>query len=106
MRTFNWVQDFTEKSIAEDIPESVQKLERYHWIYTAFFGLTLFIGFFFLILPPIAVKFLGLFLALQSTVMLATERLYIHIRLSTYRMIWDNKNRTEMELRKSEAQDL
>ena len=107
MRTFNWAEDFREKTIIEDIPTSVQKLERNYWISTTFFGITLVFGMAILFIAPITdIKLLGLFVALLSIIALVADKLYVNIRLSMYHIIWDNKNRIEMEIRKSEAQDL
>ena len=48
----------------------------------------------------------GLFLAIVGIVNIAVIKLWAHIRLMMYFLIWDSKNRIESEIRKSEAQDL
>ena len=106
MRTFNWAEEFKEKSTVEDIPASVRKLERNYWICTTLWAISLFLGTACVFSSLTKLELLGLLLALLSAIGMIGHEIIVKIRLSTYRIIWDSKNRIEMEIRKSEAQDL
>ncbi len=48
----------------------------------------------------------GLFLAILGIVNIAVIKLWAHIRLTMYFIIWDRNNRIEAEMNKLEAEDL
>ena len=49
---------------------------------------------------------IGLFLAIVGIVNLAVIKLWAHIRLMMYFIIWDRNNRMEAEMKKLDAEDL
>ena len=49
---------------------------------------------------------IGLFLAVVGIVNVAVIKLWAHIILTMYFIIWDSKNRIEAEINKLEAEDL
>ena len=50
--------------------------------------------------------FFGLFLAIDGIIQIALAKIWAHIKLSMYQIIWDRKNWIEAEIRKSEAEDI
>ena len=109
MILFNWAESFKEQPTCEDILKKVQKIEILYWI---FLSLSVFIalwGILIMILVPannLKALFLGLFLAIDGTIQITLIKMWAHIKLSMYRIIWDSKNRIEAEINKLEAEDL
>ncbi len=109
MRLFNWAESFKETPTCDDILKKVRKTEITYWI---FLSLSVFITLWGLNIifnaPDDNLKqhAIGLFLGIVGIVNVAVMKLWAHIRLTTYIIIWDRKNRIEAEIRKSEAEDL
>ena len=109
MRLFNWAESFKEQPTCEDILKKVQTIEILYWI---FLLLSVFIaiwGILIMIIVPannLKALFLGLFLAIDGTIQITLIKMWAHIKLSMYRIIWDSKNRIEVEINKLEAEDL
>ena len=109
MRLFNWTESFKEPLTREDILKKVQKTETLYWIQGVIGIVIVFTGLAFVVMaPPNFVKLsnLGILLSIQGCSMLAVTDISSRIKLSALRITWDNLNRTESELRKSEAMDL
>ena len=109
MRLFNWAKMFEENAICDDIPKRVRQTEKIYWIYMVIFivigigGITTFKE-----AAPDDIKAhaAGVFWGLFAMINIAVMKIWAHIRLTTYYLIWDRQNRLERELRKSEAMDL
>lgn len=109
MRLFNWAESFKEQPTCEDILKRVRKTEIKYWIFLtisiiiALWGIEIVMG-----APENNLKkhTIGLILALVGLINIAVMKLWAHIILTTYFIIWDSKNRIEYEIRKSEAADL
>ena len=109
MRFFNWAESFEEHSTCEEIPKKIQKIEILYWIFLSLSVFICVLGILIMILVPAnnsKALFLGLFLAIDGLIQIALIKIWAHIKLSMYRIIWDGKNRIEAEIRKSEAEDL
>lgn len=109
MRFFNWAKGFEEQPTCEDILKKVKKTEITYWVYMAIFVVIAIYGITTFQNAPaddlkqhVAGSFWGLFAMINIAVM----KIWAHIRLTTYYIIWDSQNRIEKELRKSEAMDL
>ena len=109
MRFFNWAESFKETPTCDDILKKVQTIEILYWIFLLLsVGIALW-GILIMILVPAnntKALFLGLFLAIDGTIQISLIKIWVHVKLSMYRIIWDSKNRIEAEIRKSEAEDL
>jgi divalent metal cation (Fe/Co/Zn/Cd) transporter len=109
MRFFNWAEGFIEHPTLDDISERVQKLERIYWIwllisvFVAIAGVAVILG---ASSDNLKLHSIGVFLALDGCIGIGVMKIWAHIKISMYRIIWDNKNRIESEIRKSEAQDI
>jgi hypothetical protein len=109
MRFFNWAEGFEKTPTCEDILKRVTKTEITYWIFLA---LSVFIALWgintIISAPENSLKqhAMGLFLALTGIINVAVMKLWAHIRLTMYFIIWDRKNRIDAEIRKSEAADL
>jgi hypothetical protein len=109
MRLFNWAETFRDTRTLEDIPALVQKLETQYWLWMAFSILVFLFGFAILVFAPsgdIKSQLIGLFIAVDGGFYWAVIKIWVHIRLATYRVIWDSQNRAAEEMRKLEAADL
>jgi len=109
MRFFKWAESFKETPTCEDILKKVQTMEILYWIFLLLSALTALWGIFIMIFAPennIKAHFLGLFLAIDGTVQVILIKIWAHIKLSMFRIIWDSKNRIDAEINKLEAQDL
>jgi len=109
MRFFNLAKIFKEQPTCEDILKKVRNTEILYWIC---FLVSLFIamggGNIILNAPENDLKehAWGLFLAILGIVNIAVIKLWAHIKLTMYYIIWDRNNRIEAEINKLEAQDL
>lgn len=109
MRFFNWAESFKEQPTCNDILKKIHTIEILYWIFLLFSVLIALWGILIIFLVPannLKALFLGLFLAIEGTIQISLIKIWAHIKLSMYRIIWDNKNRIEAEIRKSEAEDL
>ncbi len=109
MRFFNWAEGFKEQPTCEDILKRVRKVEIKYWIYLALsIALTLW-GLGIIENAPennLKAHINGLILVVGGFLGIALIKLWAHIILTTYMIIWDRINRIEAEIRKSEAADL
>ena len=109
MRFLNWAKSFEEQPTCEDIPNKIQKIEILYWIFILLSVAIALWGVLIIILVPasdIKALFLGLFLAIDGTIQITLIKIWAHIKLSMFRIIWDSKNRIEAEIKKSEAADI
>ncbi len=109
MRFFNWAETFKETPTCDDILKRVQKTEIVYWVFLslsvciALWGVEILMN-----APENSLKqhAIGLLLAVVGIVNIAVMKLWAHIRLTMYFIIWDRKNRIEAEINKLEAEDL
>lgn len=109
MRFFNWAESFKEQPTCEDILKRVTKAEIKYWIFLVLsIAITLWGINIVTNAPENNPKeyTIGLILAIAGLINIALIKLWAHIILTTYFIIWDSKNRIEAEMRKSEAADL
>ena len=109
MRFFNWAESFKEQPTCEDILKKIQKIEIIYWISLLLAVFISVLGLLIMLLTPannLKALFLGLFLGTNGLIQIAMVEIWVHIKLSMYRIIWDSNNRIEAEIRKSEAEDL
>ena len=109
MRFFNWAESFKEQPTCEDILKKIQKIEIIYWISLLLAVFISVLGLLIMLLTPannLKALFLGLFLGTNGLIQIALMKIWVHIKLSMYRIIWDSNNRIEAEIRKSEAEDL
>jgi hypothetical protein len=109
MRFFNWAETFKEQPTCEDILKKVRKAEIKYWIFLVISVAVAIEGINMVIAAPennIKRHTIGLILVIAGLINIALMKLWAHIILTTYYLIWDNKNRVEAEIRKSEAADL
>lgn len=107
MKWFNWAARFEEQKTCEDILGRVRKTEIIYWVYmVALIALTL--GGLHSLMNSTGTKemLMGLFMALVGIINIALIKLWAHVRLVMYYIIWDSQNRLEAELNKSIASDL
>ena len=109
MRFFNWAESFKEQPTCENILKKIQTIEMLYWIFLLLSVIIALWGIGIMILVPadnLKALFLGLFLAIDGSLQVTLIKIWAHIKLSMYRIIWDSQNRIENEIRKSEAADL
>ncbi len=109
MRFFNWAESFREQPTCENILKKIQTIEMLYWIFLLLSVIIALWGIGIMILVPadnLKALFLGLFLAIDGSLQVTLIKIWAHIKLSMYRIIWDSQNRIENEIRKSEAADL
>ena len=109
MRLFNWAESFKEQPTCEDILNKIQKIERIYWIWLLLSIFVALAGIALILNAPannLKQHSLGVFLAIDGIIQIALIKIWAHIKLSMYRIIWDSQNRIEAEIRKSEAEDL
>lgn len=109
MRFFNWAESFKEQPTCENILKKVQKIEMQYWIFLLLSVIIALWGVFIMIHAPadnLKALFFGLFLAIDGCIQISLIKIWVHIKLSMLRIIWDSQNRIENEIRKSEAADL
>ena len=106
---FNWAQKFKETPTCDDILKRVRKTEILYWISLVLSVCIAIWGWNILNDAPensLKQHSIGLLLAIVGIVNVAVTKLWAHIRLTMYFIIWDRKNWIEAEIRKSEAEDL
>ena len=109
MRFFNWAESFKEQPTCEDILKKIQKIEIIYWISLLLAVFISVLGLLIMLLTPannLKALFLGLFLGTNGLIQIAMVEIWVHIKLSMYRIIWDQENRLEAEINKLEAADL
>ena len=109
MRVFNLAKNFEETPTCTDILKRVRNTEIIYWVYAIAFIAVFLAGFSQMTNAPkddfkqIAI---GLFWSLFAMINVAVIKIWIHIKLTMYYIIWDRNNTLEAEIRKSEAEDL
>jgi len=109
MKFINWAENFKEKPTCDDILKKVRKTEITYWIFQVVCVIITFKGFFILSKTPesdLEQRAIGLFLLLIGVTHIAVMKLWAHIKLTMYYIIWDRNNKIEAEINKLEAQDL
>ena len=109
MRFFNLAKAFEESPTCDDILKRVRKTEITYWIYAVICILVVLHGIGMMQeaedgdIKEIA---MGLFIAVAGFIYIAIIKLWVHIRLTMYFIIWDRNNTIEAEIKKSELQDM
>ncbi|MEN6627471.1 MAG: hypothetical protein ABFD69_14700 [Candidatus Sumerlaeia bacterium] len=107
MRVANWVKDFEEAPVLDDIPQRVHALETSFWFWSAFCIISMLIGVAILIgASNSKLEMMGLFIALEGFVGLAMHANCANTHLACYRVIWDQQNRLKREMNKISSSDL
>jgi hypothetical protein len=109
MRIFNWAESFKEQPTCDDILNKVQRIERIYWIWLLLSSFVAVAGVGLILSAPennLKIHSMGVFLAIDGCISIAVIKIWAHIKLSMYRIIWDRQNRLEAELKESQAQDL
>ena len=109
MRFFNLAERFKEQPTCEDILKKVRKTEILYWVFLAISVCIAIWGYNILNNAPednLKQHAIGLLWAIVGIVNVAVIKLWAHIRLTTYIIIWDRKNRIDTEINKLEAADL
>ncbi len=109
MRCFNWAQSFKETPTCDDILKKVRKTEITYWIFQVLCIIITLAGFNILSETPesdLKQRAIGLLLLLIGITHIAVMKLWAHIRLTMYFIIWDRENRLEAEMNKLESEDL
>lgn len=107
MKMFNWAARFEEQKTCEDILGRVRKTEIMYWVYMIVLIAITLSGLHSLMHSAgTRAMLFGLFMALVGIINIALIKLWAHVRLVMYYIIWDSQNRLEAELNKSMAEDL
>ena len=109
MRLFNWAENFKEQPTCEDILKKVRKIEITCWIFIVIFVLMTLWGIGMVQNSPdtdLRQQHIGIIVAVAGLINIALMKIWAHIKLTTYFIIWDSVNRIDSEIRKSEAADL
>jgi len=109
MRLFNWAEKFKETPTCDDILKRVRKTEILYWICLVLSICIAIWGYNILNNAPensLKQHAIGLLLATVGIVNVAVIKLWAHIMLTMYFIIWDRENRLKAEINKLEAQDL
>jgi predicted exporter len=109
MKLFNWAEAFEERRIYQDIPAKVRRTETGYWLFMPLTIVVTVAGLVFMMTSPsndLKRMLLGLFVAVDGVVACALVKIWAHIRLAQYWIIWDSQNRLEAEINKSLAEDL
>ena len=109
MRFFNWEQAFKETPTCDDILKKVRNTEIKYWIFQVIFVTITLAGFNILSKTPtsdLEQRAIGFLLLVLGGTHIAVMKIWAHIKLTMYFMIWDRENRLEAEMKKMEAQDL
>ena len=109
MRIFGWAEAFEEKRTCENVLMKVHRTEITYWIWLLV-CIALGLGGWAMILSApsndIKAHAIGLFLAVDGMIGVATIKIWVHIRLCMFWTLWLEQNRLEEEMRRSEAADL
>ena len=109
MRIFNWAKNFEEQPTCEDILKKVRMTEIQYWIFAiisiliAFGGVATFERAADGDMKELA---WGIFFIVLGLVNLGVMKIWAHIRLVMYYMIWDRNHWVEAEIKKSEEADM
>jgi len=109
MRLFNWAQSFKETPTCDDILKRVRKTEILYWVFLVLSISIAICGYNILNNAPednMKQHAIGLFMAIVGIVNVAVIKLWAHIIMTMYFIIWDSKNRIKGEINKLEAEDL
>ncbi len=101
MRLVAWSKAFDAHKTYDEIPAKVRNTEIAYWIGLVFsIGLVLVGVSVMLSAPPDALKqmFLGLFLAIDGAISWAVIKIWVHVRLAMYWIIWDTQNRQRQQI--------
>ena len=109
MRFYNWSKTFQETPTCDDVLKRVQRTEKLYWVYMV---IAILIGISGLVTienaheSDIKQIAFGVVVTVFAIVQVALMKIWAHIKLTTYFMIWDRNNVIETELKKSELQDM
>ncbi len=109
MILFNWAERFKEQPTCENILKKVRKTEILYWVFLVLSVCIAVWGYNILNNAPednLKQHAIGLLLAIVGIVNVAVIKLWAHIILTMYFIIWDSQNRIESEINKLEAEDL
>ncbi len=109
MSFFNWAERFKETPTCDDILKRVRKTEILYWFWLVLSVCLAVWGYSILNNAPednLKRHAIGLLLAIVGIVNVAVIKLWAHIMLTMYFIIWDRENRIEAEINKLEAEDL
>ena len=96
MRLFGWSKVFEERKPYEDIPVRVRKTEIGYWVWMVVTIVLVFVGLGIMLSAPsdnLKQMLLGLFIAIDGAISWAVVKIWVHIRLAMYWIIWDSQNR-------------
>jgi len=91
MSILGWSKLFEERKPIEDIPGKIKKIERLHWIGMLITIPIALLGLAIVLAAPahnIRLMLLGLFIAVDGAIMWAIAKIYVHIRLAMYQVVW------------------
>ena len=111
-KNWNWAKAFEEHKTIDDIPEKVRQMESRYWIWFWFGLAQILVGG-----PVFFISFwiqggtdrfmlLGLLLLLGGGIDLALAKIWAHVRLSMFWILWDSQNRLKAEMDRMSAADL
>ena len=109
MRFFNWSKNFEQTPTCDDILKRVRKTEITYWVYII---ISIVIGLSGLGMieeasnDDIKTIAMGVVITVFAIVQIALMKIWAHLRLTMYFMIWDRNNTMEAEIKKSQLQDL
>ena len=109
LKFVNWAQAFKETPTCDDILKRVRKTEITYWVFQVICVIITLAGFNIVSNTPVGnMKKLaiGILLLLIGTTHIAVMKIWAHIKLTMYFIIWDRENRLEAEMKKMEAKDL
>lgn len=109
MRIFDWAKTFEETPTCDDILKKVRKTEIAYWVFQAICIIVTLSGFNILSKTPetdLKGRAMGLLLLLIGITHIAVMKIWAHMKLTMYFIIWDRENRIKAEMNKLEAQDL
>ena len=109
MRFFNWAEIFEETPTCDHILKRVRKTEILYWIFLVLSVCLALWGYNIINNAPensLKQHAIGLLLAIVGIINVAVIKLWAHIRLTMYFIIWDRENRIKAEINKLEAKDL
>lgn len=109
MRLWHWAEAFEDSPILDDIPARVRRTETQYWLWVAFSIALALMGFAVILVAPsdsIKLHAVGLCLFVDGGLMWAVIKVWVHIRLAMYWMVWDRRNRLAAERYTVEAHDL
>ena len=107
MKPLSWAARFEEQKTCEDILGRVHKTQITFWIYMVIL-VAITLGGLHVLMHATETRAMltGLFMALVGIINIALIKIWAHIRLVMFYIIWDSQNRLEAELNKSLAEDL